>query len=100
MTNRTLLKIINAKLDDTKGAWPEELPSVLWAYKTTVRTPIGETPFKLTYGTEAVISVKVGVASVRWEMLSRPKPDTRICDHDRHANIKPKPNINKNQLNF
>ena len=32
--------------------------------------------------------------------VSRPKPDTRICDHDRHANIKPKPDINKNQLNF
>ena len=35
-----------------------------------------------------------------WQFLSRPKPDTWICDHDRHANIKPKPNINKNQLNF
>ena len=33
-------------------------------------------------------------------LMSRPKPDTRICDHDRHANIKPKPDINKNQLNF
>ena len=32
--------------------------------------------------------------------MSHPKPDTRICDHDRHANIKPKPDINKNQLNF
>ena len=32
--------------------------------------------------------------------MSRPKPDTQICDHDRHANIKPKPDINKNQLNF
>ena len=52
-------------MDDAKGAWLEELPSVLWAYKTAVRTPIGETPFKLTYGTEAVISVKVGVASIR-----------------------------------
>ena len=65
VTNRTLLKIINAKLDDAKGAWPEELPSVLWAYKTTVRTPIGETPFKLTYGIEAVIPVKVGIANIR-----------------------------------
>ena len=34
------------------------------------------------------------------ELLSRPKPDTQICDHDRYANIKPKPDINKNQLNF
>ena len=32
--------------------------------------------------------------------MSRPKPDTRICDHDRHANIKFKLDINKNQLNF
>ena len=32
--------------------------------------------------------------------LSRPKSDTWICDHDRHANIKPKLDINKNQLNF
>ena len=33
-------------------------------------------------------------------LLSHPKPDTRICDHDRHVNIKPKPGINKNQLNY
>ena len=63
--NQTLLKIIKAKLDDTKGAWPEELSNVLWAYRTTTRTPTRETPFKLTYGTEAVIPVKVGVASIR-----------------------------------
>ncbi|XP_075665924.1 uncharacterized protein LOC142635690 [Castanea sativa] len=29
VTNRTLLRIIKAKLDDAKGAWPEELPNVL-----------------------------------------------------------------------
>ena len=63
--NQTLLKIIKAKLDDTKGAWPEELPNILWAYRITTRTPTRETPFKLTYGTEAVIPVKVGVASIR-----------------------------------
>ncbi|XP_050242332.1 uncharacterized protein LOC126691322 [Quercus robur] len=65
VTNRTLLKIIKTKLDEAKGAWPEELPSVLWAYRTTTRTPTGETPFRLTYGTEAVIPVEVGVTSIR-----------------------------------
>ena len=63
--NQTLLKIIKAKLDDMKGAWLEELPNVLWAYRTTTRIPTGETPFRLTYGTKAVILVKVGVASIR-----------------------------------
>ena len=73
--NRTLLKIIKAKLDDAKGAWPEELPSVLWAYRTTARIPTGETPFRLTYGTEAIISVEVGVASIRREMFQEENSD-------------------------
>ena len=67
--NQTLLKIIKAKLDDTKGSWSEELPNVLWAYRTMTRTPTRETLFRLTYGTEAVIPVKVGVASIRREVL-------------------------------
>ena len=63
VSNRILLKIIKTKLDDAKGAWPKELPNVLWAYKTTTRTPTGETPFRLTYDTEAVIPIEVGVTS-------------------------------------
>jgi len=38
---------------------------VLWAYRMTVRTPTGETPFKMTFETEAVIPVEVGVSSLR-----------------------------------
>jgi len=59
VTNWILLKIIKAQLDDAKGTWPEELSNVLWAYRTTTRTPTGETPFKLTYGIEAILLVEV-----------------------------------------
>jgi len=65
VTNRTLFKIIKARLDEEKGAWPEELPNVLWAYRTTAKTPTRETPFSLTYDTEAVIPVKVGITNLR-----------------------------------
>ena len=65
VTNRTLLKIIKTKLDDAKRAWPKELPNILWAYRTTARTSTGETPFRLTYRTKAVIRVEVGMASTR-----------------------------------
>ena len=64
-----MLKIIKSQLVGAKGAWPEELPSVLWAYRTTARTPIRETPFNLTYDTEAVIPVKVGLTSLRREFF-------------------------------
>ena len=78
MTNRTLLKIIKTKIDDAKGAWPEELPYVLWAYRTTARTLTGETPFRLTYGTEAVNPVKVGVTSIRREVLCKENNDDQL----------------------
>ena len=65
VTNRSLLKIIKTRLEGAKGIWPEELPSVLWAYRTTARTPTGETPFRLTYGSEAVIPAEVGITSYR-----------------------------------
>ena len=67
VTNKTLIKIIKAKLDEAKGAWPEELPNVLWTYRTTVRTPTEETPFRLTYGIEAVIPIEVGITNIRRE---------------------------------
>lgn len=70
VTNRTLLKIIKARLEGAKGIWPDELPSVLWAYRTTVRVPTGETPFRLAYGTDAVIPVEIGLTSYRVENYS------------------------------
>ena len=78
MTNRTLLKIIKAKLDDAKGAWLEELSNVLWAYRTTARTPTGETSFKLTYDTEAVIPVEVGITNIRREMFHEESNDDQL----------------------
>ena len=76
--NRTLLKIIKAQLDEAKGAWPKELPNVLWAYRTTIRTPTGETLFSLTYGTKAVIPVEVGVTSLRREAFHKGSNDDQL----------------------
>ena len=60
-----MLKIIKTRLEGAKGVWPDELPGVLWVYKMTVRTPTGETPFKLAYGSEAVMPTEVLVANHR-----------------------------------
>ena len=75
MANRSLLKIIKTQLKGSKGVWPDELPGVLWAYRTTVRTPMGETPFKLAYGTEAVIPTEVHMVNHR-VMMYQDKDNT------------------------
>uniref|UniRef100_A0A2N9FQJ5 Uncharacterized protein n=1 Tax=Fagus sylvatica TaxID=28930 RepID=A0A2N9FQJ5_FAGSY len=65
VTNRSLLKLIKTRLEGAKGLWPEELPSILWAYRTTVRIPTGETPFRMTFGSEAVVPVEIGLTTFR-----------------------------------
>jgi len=50
--------MIKTWLEGANGAWPEELPNVLWAYRTTTRVPTGEIPFRLTFGIEVVIPVE------------------------------------------
>ena len=65
VTNRTLLKIIKTRLEGVKGIWLDELPSVLWAYRTIARTPTRETPFRLAYEADAVIPTEVGLTSYR-----------------------------------
>ena len=67
VTNQSLFKIIKTRLEGAKGIWPEELPSILWAYRTTARTPIRETPFQLAYGSETVILAEVELTSYRVE---------------------------------
>ena len=43
----------------------EELPHVLWAYRTTPQRSTGETPFSMTYGAEAVILLETGFLMLR-----------------------------------
>ena len=71
VTNRSLLKIIKTQLEGAKGIWLNKLPSILWAYRTTARTPTGETPFRLAYETDAVIPAEVGLTSYRVENYSK-----------------------------
>ena len=57
--NKVIVNGLEKRLDDAKGKWVEELPHVLWTYRTTIRRSTGETPFSMTYGAEAVIPLKL-----------------------------------------
>ena len=41
----------------------DELPRVLWAYRTTARRSTGISPFAITYGMEAIIPTEIGMLS-------------------------------------
>nr|XP_025703592.1 uncharacterized protein LOC112805418 [Arachis hypogaea] len=63
--NKIILLGLKKRLDNKKGAWADELASVLWSYCTTEQSSTGETPFRLTYGLDAVIPVEIGEPSPR-----------------------------------
>nr|GEU90182.1 reverse transcriptase domain-containing protein [Tanacetum cinerariifolium] len=63
--NRSLGEGIKARLGEGNKNWVEELPHVLWAHRTMIKSSHGDTPFSLTYGTEAVIPAEIEMPTYR-----------------------------------
>ncbi|XP_072056257.1 uncharacterized protein [Arachis hypogaea] len=66
--NRVVLQAIKKKLDNAKGEWAELIPKILWSYNTTVQNTTSETPFRLVYGSEALIPVEIEIPTLRAEL--------------------------------
>ncbi|MCH80778.1 gypsy retrotransposon integrase-like protein [Trifolium medium] len=56
---RVILRRLKRRLDDVKCNWTDELHHMLWEYRTAPHSTTGETPFRLTYGTKAVVLVEI-----------------------------------------
>ena len=63
--NKMIKHNLKTKLKNLKGRWGDDLPKVLWAYKTIKRSTTGETSFSLAYRYEAMVLVKLGARSLR-----------------------------------
>ncbi|XP_074327138.1 uncharacterized protein LOC141665055 [Apium graveolens] len=61
VTNRTILQVLNKMIKEIPRCWVDKLPNVLWSYRTTPRSATGETPFRLTYGIDAVLPVEISL---------------------------------------
>ncbi|XP_071688121.1 uncharacterized protein [Rutidosis leptorrhynchoides] len=65
VTNRDIVAEIRARLDTDRKGWADELPQVLWAFRTTPQGSNREMPFSLVYGSEAVIPAEIAVPTQR-----------------------------------
>ncbi|GKB33489.1 reverse transcriptase domain-containing protein [Tanacetum coccineum] len=63
--NRSLGEGIKARLGEGNKNWIEEIPYVLWAHRTMIKSSNGDTSFSLTYGTEAVIPAEIRIPTYR-----------------------------------
>ncbi|KAK9064300.1 hypothetical protein SSX86_015680 [Deinandra increscens subsp. villosa] len=77
-TNRSIVTGIKARLGEHGKSWLNELPSVIWALRTTERTSHGHTPYSLTFGSEAVIPAEIGMPTYRIENISEHTNDSEL----------------------
>ena len=65
IVNKVIVGGLKKRLDDAMRKWVEELSRVLWTYRTTPHRSTRETPFSISYGAEAVISLETGFPTLR-----------------------------------
>nr|GEV00589.1 reverse transcriptase domain-containing protein [Tanacetum cinerariifolium] len=94
--NHSLGEGIKARLDARSKNWMEELPHVLWAHHTMIKSSNKETPFSLTYRTDAVISAEIGMPilttaevdlvrnnealEINLDLLAKRREEVAICE--------------------
>nr|GEY25266.1 reverse transcriptase domain-containing protein [Tanacetum cinerariifolium] len=49
VSNRGLKRILERTVRENRASWSEKFDDALWAFRTTYKTPIGCTPYKLVY---------------------------------------------------
>ncbi|GKC16115.1 reverse transcriptase domain-containing protein [Tanacetum coccineum] len=67
--NKIMMEGIKARLGRERARWVNELPNALWTHRTSLKQSNDETPFSLTYGSEAVISAEIGMPTHRTMMI-------------------------------
>ena len=72
--NKVILTGIKRRLDEVKGYWVEELQNVLWDNRTTPQSSTGETPFRLTYGSDSMLPIELDI------------PTHRVAEHQEAMN--------------
>eukprot|EP00253_Pinus_taeda_P011271 PITA_11271 len=63
--NKVLVIMIRRIIGIHRSNWHNMLFSALWAYRTSVKTSTGFTPFQLVYGLEAVLPIECEIPSLK-----------------------------------
>nr|GEY99543.1 reverse transcriptase domain-containing protein [Tanacetum cinerariifolium] len=63
--NKSLMHRLKARIRRERVGLLDKLPNIMWAHRTMLKTSNGETPFSLTYGSEAVIPAEIRMPTYR-----------------------------------
>jgi len=84
-SNKSISAGLKRRLTNKRGKWVEELPKVLWGYRTTPRRGTGRTPFSMAYGMEAVLPLAATAPTERTEAFHPATNDEHIASELNHT---------------
>nr|GEW23433.1 reverse transcriptase domain-containing protein [Tanacetum cinerariifolium] len=67
VSNRGLKRILERTIGENRASWSDKLDDALWAFRTTFKTPIGCTPYKLVYGKSCHLPIELE-HKVYWDL--------------------------------
>ncbi|GJT63082.1 reverse transcriptase domain-containing protein [Tanacetum coccineum] len=59
VSNGGLKRILERTVGENRASWSDKLDDALWAFRTTFKTPIGCTPYKLVYGKSCDLPIEL-----------------------------------------
>jgi transposase InsO family protein len=63
--NKVLITMLRRMIGIHKTSWHTMFFLALWAYRTSVKSATGFTPFRLVYGMEAILSIECEIPSLK-----------------------------------
>ena len=70
-TNKTIQTILKKIVNENRTDWDQKLNSALWAYRTSYKTSIKSTPFRMAFGLEAVMPIEFQIPTLRIQATNK-----------------------------
>eukprot|EP00253_Pinus_taeda_P009104 PITA_09104 len=77
-SNKSLIHIIHKYVADNQRNWHNALTNALWADRVTPKVALGNTPYFLVYGQEAILPPNITLPSLQLSQASRGTPSTLL----------------------